>query len=206
MTLHHRGLDALTWEAEKDKGSSTPPVTDATTTTPPDAVAGDSSEKTTGTVEELPPWAQSMIKELRTENASRRKAVTEAEKAAALAAEKQLEQQAEWKTLAEQRAAKVQELEPLQGKLAAYEKLLGTQLDAELKAWPKEVLELAPANADMLTRLEWVARSRPLAEKLMATPPANGNGPGPKPAGQAGQKVQDDAARLRFGRHIINQF
>lgn len=200
MFIHHRGLDAFLWEAEKDKGSVTPPETT------PAATTVQATETPAGRIEDLPEFAQAIIKDLRSESAKRRKALDEAEKAAAAAAEAKLAEQNEWKTLAEQRAAKVAELEPLTGKLAAYEKLLGEQLDAELKGWPKEVLELAPANADTLARLEWVNRSRPLAAKLMATPPANGNGPGPKPAGLAGQRVNDDAAKARQGRYIANQF
>jgi hypothetical protein len=194
MTLHHRGLDAFLWEAEKDKGSETPP-------TPADTTV-QATETPAGRIEDLPEFAQAIIKDLRRESATRRKALDDAEKAAGLVADAKLAEQNEWKTLAEQRAAKVAELEPQTAKLAAYEKLLGEQLDAELKAWPKEVLELAPVATDTLTRLEWVNRSRPLAARLMATPPANGNGPGPKPAyGIAGKPVTtNDVAKSYIDR------
>jgi len=151
-----------------------------------------------GRVEELPEWAQGLVKELRKENAARRKAEEEATKAAQAAQEADLAQRQEWQTLAEKRKA---ELEALQPKAAAYEALaaeLSAEVRAEIAKWPAEVRGMAPdEGADLAALRAWAKKARPLAEQLAAKPATPGNGPAPRPA--AGTQAEE-AARAQFAR------
>jgi hypothetical protein len=64
--------------------------------------------------------------------------------------------------------------------------IVTASIDAETKDWAKEVKDLIPADADVLTKYAAVERTRALAAKLAGTPPPPGNGPSPKPNGAAG--------------------
>src|SRR4030095_13010946 len=65
-------------------------------------------------------------------------------------AAKQLEdkakEQGEWQKVAEQREARVKELEPIQERYAALATLLTGQIKAQTKDWPKEVKDLLPGD------------------------------------------------------------
>lgn len=158
-----------------------------------------------GKVEDLPDWAQSIIKELRGENARRRKAEQDQAAAAAKAEEERLAQQNEWQKLAEQRQARIAELEPLTERTAKLEAILAQQLASAIKDWPTELKQLDPGDgADLLARLDWMQKSQPLAQKLMERPTTPGNVPAPKPNG--GAKPTDEAARAGQARWSMNQF
>ncbi len=104
---------------------------------------------------------------------------------AAAAAEK-----GEFKTLAEQRAARIAELEATDGsrqeRLTALEAEIKAQSDARLKALPKEIAEMKPETDDPLIVYRWLARAEQAAVKLTgaAQPIVNrGTPPGPRNSG-----------------------
>lgn len=109
-------------------------------------------------------------------------------KARQAADEQKLAQEAEWQKLADTRKSKIDELEP-QAKLAtALTEMVTAQYQADIKDWPEQVRAMAPSeDASILTKLEWMAKAKPLAlELLKDKAPVPGNGPRPKPAGAAG--------------------
>lgn len=153
-----------------------------------------------GELASLPEWAQTVIKDLRREQAQRRKQAQEAEAAAKTAEEQQLAARQEWQKLAEQRAVELANLTPVAERYAALSSEITAQLEAEIKTWPAEVTALRPPDADAAALMAWAKTARPLAQRLTqaAQPPVPGQGQPPKPAGQGGQdaaKAKADFAR-----------
>lgn len=103
---------------------------------------------------------------------------------------KKLAEQQQWQQLAEKRQAKVDELSTkaeLADRLSA---MVAEQYQAEIKDWPQQVKDMAPHDeADILTKLEWMRKAKPLALELLkeAAPPA-GNGRRPPAAGPSGSQ------------------
>lgn len=147
----------------------TPPVQDTGTDTPPTTGGskGQLSELMTDqpqadNVNDLPDWAQKLVKELRSENASHRQAKKKAEKDADEAARKAAEEQGKYKELYEQELAKREaaemqaqmlELDALKSKVAAEVGLpqeLATRLagetEDEIKADAQAVLAALPKS------------------------------------------------------------
>lgn len=153
-----------------------------------------------GELASLPEWAQTVIKDLRKEQAQRRKQAQEAEAAAKTAEEQQLAARQEWQKLAEQRAVELANLTPVAERYAALSSEIAAQLEAEIKTWPAEVTALRPPGADAAALMAWAKTARPLAQRLTqaSQPPVPGQGQPPKPAGQGGQdaaKAKADFAR-----------
>ena len=102
-----------------------------------DAAQDAATEKRTE-IKDLPPEIQGYIEELRRENAKHRTEKKRAEDAARKAEEDKLTAQAEWKTLAEQRAARLAELERVAEQKEAIESAFNAGLEARLKAIPED--------------------------------------------------------------------
>lgn len=106
--------------------------------------------------------------------------------------EKKLQEQQQWQQLAETRRTKVEELTP-KAKLAdELSALMLEQYTAELKEWPEQVRNMAPADdADVRVKLDWLKKARPLAQELMGDKlPIPGNGRRPQPSGTASKKQE----------------
>ena len=217
MHIFKWGPGALMYFAPDGAPSGQAPATETPTPATP-APGGQDPEKATptpatgqaGKVDELPDWAQGLIKELRSESAAVRKAKADADKAQQAEAEKRLAEDAQWKQLADQRQARLAELEPQATtqaeRLAKFEAMLVTQLDAEIKDWPAELKSLDPGkDADLLARFDWLQKSRALAAKLTATTVSPGNGKLPKPAG-VGAADAERLAREAQARWSRSQF
>jgi hypothetical protein len=97
--------------------------------------------------------------------------------------------QGEFQSLAEQRAARIAELEATEAgkaeRLTALETEIKQQTDARLKALPKEIAEMKPETDDPLIVYRWLARAEQAAAKLTGQqPPRNpGTPPGPRGGG-----------------------
>lgn len=104
----------------------------------------------------LPPEAQREIETLRGENANTRKKLRDQEEANRKADEKRLTDAQEWQKLAEQRAARLAELEPLQGKLSAIEEQTKTTNEKRIAAIPADLRGLVPSGYDPLTLRDWL--------------------------------------------------
>ncbi len=140
---------------EADKGNN-PPATDPATEPP----TGNDPEKT-----ENKQFNQADVDRIVQERLERaqRKAQTEAEKARKEAEEKTLHEQGEFKTLAEQRASKITELESLveSGKahitaIERYKKVLEARLEVDKKNLPESVQTLLN-KLDVADQMEWIA-------------------------------------------------
>lgn len=122
------------------------------------------------------------------------------------AEEERLARDAQWQQLSESRKAKIDELMPqveLATKLSA---MVLEQYDAEIKAWPEQVRNMAPADdADVLVKLDWMKRAKPLATELMADKtPVAGNGRRPTPSAPAGSGARETAARSEHAKWTRN--
>lgn len=139
------------------------------------------------------------IKELRAENAKHRNKANEQANAAQAAEEARLKEQGAYKQLAEQHAARLKELEPVQERYSELSQLVAGQIEAQIKDWPAELKVFDPGtDAPIEQRLAWLEKSKPLIDKLTqqsrATSP--GNGPNPRPVAS----TPDDARNQQMQR------
>ncbi len=146
----------------------------------------------------------------------RAKAAADAEAAKAAAAEAAMTEQNQHKELAEQRKARIAQLEPENTRLR---ELIGGVMEREIAAWPDSVKNtLPPADTDVLTRYEAVERMRDLANELIAAKGTGtggnaGNGTGgaqganrsdPPPKAPGGDAAEEAKAREYQGRIARN--
>lgn len=113
-------------------------------------------------------------------------------------------EQNKFKELADQRGVEVETLRSQAETATRYGERLNTWVESEIKDWPKEVKALDPGKEQLEARLDWVEKSRPLAQRLasLPTPPAteagrrdSGTPPTTPPAGGDGATPP---ARYRF--------
>ena len=153
-------------------------------------------------IDALPEWAQQLVKDLRSENASHRTAKNAAQKAADEAAEAQLLSDKKFEELAAKRSEQIAELEPKAQLADALTERVRAQVDAEIAEWPEEVKNLLPQGDEseavgVLEFLALVEKARPLAAKLkeqQETPPP-GTSRRPAPNGQGGKTKSDEWRR-----------
>ena len=101
-----------------------------------------------------------------------------------------LREQNQFKELAEQYGTEVQQLKPFQERYTALSTLLGDQIKAQVKDWPKEVKDLLPDNDTPIEdRYAQVQKLQAFVDKLQAQIRQPGHGPNPKPVGDP---TQDD--------------
>lgn len=160
--------------------------------------AGEKSSENQPSLEAL----QREIADLRKENASYRKRAKEQEEAARLAEDQRLKEQGQYKQLAEQYQARVNELEPISERYNQLASLLASQIESETKNWPDEIKVFDPgADAPIEERLAWIEKSKPLVAKLEQQGRAGlpGNAPNPKPTGQSHKSEAITTSLMRSG-------
>jgi hypothetical protein len=119
--------------------------------------------------------------------------------------------QGEFEKLANDRKAKLDELEPKVAALETERDTLKVTLaeiaEAELKALPKEVSDIAPAQraddkslTNPLDVLAWLPKGKALAEKLNGQSAVKGAKPSPRANGQHGNPDADKAAKAEARR------
>lgn len=177
-----------------------------TGTPPPNpAPAGDGKGAADGKTD--PPTEEKKFTEADVEAARKAAADAERQKEAAkqaaakkAAEEKELADKAEWKKLADNRAAEIEALKVVRDENTALRETINTMIAAEIEKWPAEVKDLDPGADNVTARLAWVTKGRALAAKLGATqapPPAPNTQQGKKPAtanaGSAKPNAQADA-------------
>lgn len=116
-------------------------------------------EQQAGTVQELPDWAQTHIKELRQENAKHRTAKKTADKAAQEKDEERLAAQEKWQELAEQRGTRVTELESVEEQAKRYSKALGEVLEQMRKDVPDHIVALLDKIEDPVEQMQWLTNN-----------------------------------------------
>ncbi len=181
-----------------DQASTTSTAADSTPAAPVTPPEGATPEGTAQeTVEALPEWAQSLIKDLRKENEKRRRAAdTERQQAE----EKRLADAQQWQELAAKREQERDELKPYRERYEALAAQQRTALMAEITKWPAEVRALLPGeDADVQALADAVSKARAVVAALDAkatTTPAHGTPP--PPAGRAGLGADQEEARRRM--------
>jgi len=99
-----------------------------------------------GQIEDLPQWAQKMIRETRKESAARRVALTNAENAARQREQQALADQGNYKILAEQRGLEVAGLTPYKVRVDDLEALIRAGNEARIKQVPEALRTMIPAK------------------------------------------------------------
>ena len=191
------------------------PTADTTTTTTlnsnsTSAPAGDAAAPATGThangsaaphdeagdFATLPPVAQDMIRQLRRESAGYRvernelrSQLTAAQAASALAT-----------ASAEQAAAQAAAALADAATYRALGDRIVTEIDAEIRTWPAEVIALKPAAASAPELIAWRDLHRPIAQRLTEPKPSAGQTPTPQPNGSA-----SSAANRQLAEQAINK-
>jgi len=154
------------------------------TVTPQNLTAsGSTTEKTP--IGSLPADVQDYIRLLRGEAEEAKKQQKAEAKAKQQLDEQRLQEQGEYKKLAEAHAARVQQLEPIAERYQQLSKLVGEQIDSEIKDWPSTVRALDPgADAGIEIRLAWKSKASAIVGDLQqqARGQQPGNSPNPKPA------------------------
>lgn len=191
------------FEADKGAGNGdpTPAANDANPATPP---AGAQNSDTSGenkmvSIERFNE-VNNKLKKLEEDAAKAAKAQQEAD-------EKRLEEQQQWRELAEERG---KQLEGVKGKATDYDKLaelVAKQLKTEIDAWPEKVKNLFPANEmPVLEMLEWAERFRPLALEMSEDKPATpGNHRGPRMSGAAGSAATQEQQKA-WGQRAAQRY
>lgn len=181
-----------------DPGTQAPGGGDPGTQAPaPDTSRGEPADKT-----DKPEKAFSqadldrIVKERLADERRRADQKAAAEKKAA--DEKALADNAEWKTLAEQRAAELEQTRTQAALVEGYAKRLNVLVDAEIASWPDELRKLDPGPKAVDARLDWLEKSRDLAKRLASLPKAptteagagNGTPPTPPTTTAAGEQAR----------------
>lgn len=125
------------------------------------------------------------LAELKAWKAEREKEAAAAEAARKSQEEAEAAQRGEFEKLANERAAKLKEIEAQHASTAerikAYEEAMEAQYKQRLKALPEAIRDLAPSG-DTLTRYNWLATAETAAAKL-AKPEVRGTPSGPRGTG-----------------------
>lgn len=132
------------------------PDGDAPETQPP---AHDAQSGTLPDFSTLPPLVQEHIKGLRKEAETYRKKERDAEKARAKAESDRLEAEKQWEQLAQQRAAKLSEYEPLVSEVEELRQFLQTQLDRRIAALPAQWRSAVPEYDNPRKTLDWLDKN-----------------------------------------------
>ena len=176
------------------------------TTTTTDAGSVGEQAVTSGaqTVDGLPQWAQDLFSGLRKENAGHRTAKNDAEKAAKLADEKRLADDKKWEELAEQRQARITELEPLSEQVTSYQETLKAMADKAMEGLPEHIKPLL-ADRDPVWQLNYLTEH---AAELAAPGPANINATsqsqGTPPPEITQQQIDEFAARAGVDPRFVD--
>lgn len=116
-----------------------------------DSADDDSSEEDTPqNLEDLPGWAQKLIKDGRTEAAKYRKQVRDAEQARQTEAQKKAEEQGEFKKLWDEAQPKLERLAKLEEADNKRREELGTRNESRIKELPKDKQKTVRAVTDKL--------------------------------------------------------
>ncbi len=173
--------------------TTTTPAGQAPAAAPPAGQAPADPER----IEDLPPFAQKIIRDLRAENEKRRKTADDDKRKAE---EERLATEKKWQELAEKRGTELETLKAIQAKYDELATAARTRIRTEIEKWPAEVKALAPAdNAEIAEWETWADKARKLVQVVTngaQTPPA-GQGATPKPAGQGSRVDAERAAKVQ---------
>ena len=157
------------------KGQDAPNSQDATTTGAQDAPQTTSTTPVAAqNVNELPEWAQRIIRDTRQEAKASREAREALERAQQAAESKRLEEQGEWQKIAEQRKAVLDALAPIKAKAEQADAVMQKLLDAQLERLSDDARDMVNTMpGDVQAKLDWLAANqgrlmRPAAPEMDA--------------------------------------
>lgn len=150
----------------------------------------------------------------RTRKEARERAKTDQAKAQAKAkadADRvRLEEQQEWKTLAEQHQSRIAELEPLEARVTAYQETITAMLADRIEALgdkAETAIDGLPGDMDALAKLKWLNANEALFAQRAGTPQidATRRNEGTTPAEVTDAEVIEFAARLGLNPAYVNK-
>lgn len=104
------------------------------------------NSKSENRVDDLPDWAQDIIRSLRDESASRRVALKKEQEANRQREQERLAEEGKWRELADQRAHELAKLEPYKERAESLETLISHSNQKRLKSIPESMIPLVPTN------------------------------------------------------------
>ena len=133
--------------------------------------AAPESVETNNSVDDLPSWAQDMIRGLRDEAASRRVALKKHEEEARQREQQRLAEQGQWKELAESRAKELSDLQPYRDRAEALETMLRDSNKHRIEQIPEDMRALVPTDYAPEKLASWLDANisrltKPIAPRL----------------------------------------
>jgi hypothetical protein len=110
--------------------------------------------------------------------------------------------------LAQKRGGELDALKPKAELADKLTEMVTAQYTAEIATWPEQVKAMQPdETADILTKLAWMNKAKPLAVELMADKmPTPGNGTRPKPAAPAGVAKATEETRSAWSKQATQRY
>ena len=100
----------------------------------------------TSSVDELPSWAQDMIRSLRSEAAERRVALKKYEEDSRRREQERLAEQGKWRELAESRASELNDLQPYKDRADTLETMIRESNKSRIESIPEDMQALVPTD------------------------------------------------------------
>ena len=122
-------------------------------------------------VGELPDWAQTMIKELRSEAAERRIALKKKDEESRKLEQERLIEQGKWKELAENRAVELEKTKSYQERAESLESMIRESNKMKLESIPEDMLSFVPTEYSPEKLSSWLDANmskltKPIAPKI----------------------------------------
>jgi len=185
---------------ETTNGQDAPTNQQSTSGTGATPVNGD-QQQNQGKIEDLPHWAQVLVKELRDESAARRLALRKQEDEAAKATQARLADEGKWKELADARAAELAKVTPYQQRAETLEKMITENNLRVIQQIPEQMRTLVPQlPPEQLSA--WLSANQALLTRKPA--PETDAGAGTGSGGGAGT-LTDDEKRMAALIGITNE-
>lgn len=127
--------------------------------------------ETNNRVDDLPSWAQDMIRGLRDEAASRRVALKKHEEEARQREQQRLAEQGQWRELAESRAKELSDLQPYRERAESLESMLRDSNKRRIEQIPEDMRALVPTDYAPEKLASWLDANisrltKPIAPRL----------------------------------------
>jgi phage I-like protein len=148
-----------------------PEEMDNVTPEQPEAPDAPEPEQEQANVDDLPSWAQDMIRGLRSEAAERRVALKKYEEESRKREQERLAEQGKWRELAESRASELSELQPYKDRADTLETMIRDSNKSRIETIPEDMRALVPTDYAPEKLAGWLDANmsrltKPIAPKL----------------------------------------
>lgn len=155
-------------------------------------------------IEDLPQWAQELIRETRDEAAQRRIALKNEQEAARKREQARLAEDGKWKDLAEAREQELAGVKPYQERAEALEKIIRKSNEARIALVPEDMRGLIPTDYLAPEQLaEWLTANE---DRLRKSPAPNIDAGAGGGSGQAVRLTADEQAMAKAWGMTPEQF